>query len=314
MYRIGIDLGGTNIVAGVVNEQYNIIATARCKTAMPRPADDIIASMAAVCRTAVEKAGLTMDDIAGIGVGTPGSCNTGTGVVERAANLGFIHEPLRDKLEAHLHKPVHIENDANAAAYGETLAGAAKGKRHCVCITLGTGVGGGAIVDGHILSGHNFAGAELGHTVIVADGELCTCGRRGCWEAYSSATALVKQTKRAMQADKDSLLWTLTDGGKHVSGRSAFDGMRAGDKTATAVVERYIRYLACGLTNMVNIFQPEVLCIGGGISREGEALLAPLRTIIDNEQFAQMTASKTAVCTAALGNDAGIIGAAYLGT
>ncbi len=314
MYRIGIDLGGTNIVAGIVNQAYQIIAVARCKTARPRSADAIIDDMARLCREAANKAGLAMEDIDGIGVGTPGSCNTRTGVVERAANLGFINEPLRDKLEARLHKPVHIENDANAAAYGETLAGAAKGKSSCVCITLGTGVGGGVVIDGRILEGHNFAGAELGHAVIEMHGEHCTCGRRGCWEAYSSATALTRQTKAAMAKDKDSLLWSLSDGGQRVNGRTAFDGMRAGDKTATAVVERYIRYLACGLTNMVNIFQPEVLCVGGGISREGETLLAPVRAIIEAEQFAQMTASKTTVCAAQLGNDAGLIGAAFLGT
>ncbi len=312
MYRIGIDLGGTNIVVGVVNEQYDILATAQCKTAMPRPADDIIASMVQLCHEAVEKAGLTMTDIDAVGVGTPGSCNTRTGVVERAENLDFIHMPLRDKLGALLHKPVHIENDGNAAAYGETLAGAAKGKKNCVCITLGTGVGGGVILDGCILDGHNFAGAELGHTVIAIDGVACSCGRQGCWEAYSSATALVRQTKEAMQANKDSLLWKLSNNGQRITGRTAFDAMRAGDAAAKAVVDRYIRYLACGVTNMVNIFQPEVLCIGGGISREGESLLAPVRALVEAEQFAQMTASKTTICAAKLGNDAGIIGAAFL--
>ncbi len=314
MYRIGIDLGGTNIVAGIVNDDYTIVATAKCKTNATRPADDIIADMARVSREAVAAAGLTMADIDGVGVGSPGACNSVTGVVERAANLGFINEPLRDKLEALLdNKPVRIENDANAAAYGEMLAGAAKGKTHCVCITLGTGVGGGVIVDGNIIAGHNFAGGELGHTVIVYDGEPCSCGRRGCWEAYASATGLIRQTKAAMDTDKDSKMWALSEGGARVNGRTAFDAMRAGDETAKAVVDQYIRYLACGISNMINIFQPEVLCIGGGISHEGETLLAPVRALVEADQFAQTTASKTVICAAELGNDAGIIGAAYLG-
>ena len=313
MYRIGIDLGGTNIVAGVVDENYKLITTAKCKTNTPRPADDIIADMARVSREAVSKAGLTMDDINGVGVGCPGSCNLDTGVVERAENIGFINEPVQEKLQKLLEKPVRLENDANAAAYGEMLAGAAKGSRHAVCITLGTGVGGGAIVDGAIITGHNFAGGELGHTVIVADGELCSCGRRGCWEAYASATALIRQTKAAMQKNPDSLMWSLSENGERVNGRTAFDAMRAGDEAATQVVEQYIRYLACGLTNMVNIFQPEVLCVGGGISHEGETLLAPVREIVSREQYAQTTESKTRICAAELGNDAGIIGAAYLG-
>lgn len=196
MYRIGIDLGGTNIVAGVVNDQYEIVATAKCKTRLPRPADEILLDMARITKDAVASAGLTMDDIAYVGVGSPGTCNAETGVVEYANNLGFENIPLRAELEAMLHKTVYIENDANAAALGEALAGAAKGAQSCVCITLGTGVGGGIIIDGKIYGGFNFAGAELGHTVIQVDGELCTCGRQGCWEAYASATALINQTRQ----------------------------------------------------------------------------------------------------------------------
>ncbi len=313
MYRIGIDLGGTNIVAGVVDETYRLIATAKCKTNTPRPADEIIGDMARVSHEAVNNAGLTMDDIIDVGVGAPGTCNSVTGIVERAENLDFINEPVRDKLQKLLDKPVRIENDANAAAYGEMLAGAAKGTTHAMCITLGTGVGGGVIVDGKIIVGHNASGAELGHNVIVYNGEPCTCGRRGCWEAYSSATALIRQTKVAMEQNNNSLLWSLSNNGKDVTGRTAFDAMRAGDETGKQVVEQYIRYLACGLTNMVNIFQPEVLCVGGGISHEGETLLAPVREILQKEQFAQHASSKTRLVAAQLGNDAGIIGAAFAG-
>lgn len=173
--------------------------------------------------------------------------------------------------------PVSIENDANAAALGEALAGAARGARSCVCITLGTGVGGGIILDGKVYSGFNYAGAELGHMVIMVDGEDCTCGRQGCWEAYASATALVRQTRRAMEAHPDSAMWKIAGSLDNVDGRTAFDGMRAGDDAASRVVENYVHYVACGLINVINIFQPEVLCIGGGICKEGETLLAPIR-------------------------------------
>ena len=313
MYRIGIDLGGTNIVAGVVSDEYKIVATAKRKTAMPRPAEAIMEDMVAVCLEAVENAGLTMDDIGGVGVGSPGACNSDTGVVEYANNLQFVNVPMRAFLEERLHKPVCVENDANAAAYGELVAGAAKGKSSCVCITLGTGVGGGVIIDGKIMAGHNFAGAELGHTVIVVDGEPCTCGRRGCWEAYASATGLIRQTKRAMEAHRDSQMWALAGNLEQVNGRTALDAMRKGDAAGEAVVDDDIRYIACGLVNMINIFQPEVLCVGGGICNEGETLMKPLREYIERERYSQYSDKQTEICVAQLGNDAGIIGAAYLG-
>ena len=314
MYRIGIDLGGTNIVAGVVNEQYQIVATAKRKTAMPRPAEAIMEDMVTVCREAVQNAGLTMEDISGVGVGSPGTCNSETGVVEYANNLQFVQVPMRAFLEERLHKPVCIENDANAAAYGELVAGAAKGKSSCVCITLGTGVGGGVIIDGEIMAGHNFAGAELGHTVIVVDGEPCTCGRRGCWEAYASATGLIRQTRRTMEAHRDSKMWEMTGGLEQVNGRTAFDAMRQGDAAGKGAVDAYIRYIACGLVNMINIFQPEVLCVGGGICNEGETLMKPLREFISKERYSQCSNKQTEICVAKLGNDAGIIGAAFLGS
>mgnify|MGYP002545913416 FL=1 len=314
MYRIGIDLGGTNIAAGVVNDSYEIVGRAKCKTAMPRPAGEIIQDMARMARQAAENAGLTMADIAYIGVGSPGTCNPDTGVIEYANNLKFDRVPLRDDLSALLDdKRVFIENDANAAALGEALAGAAKGTQSCVCITLGTGVGGGIIIDGKIYGGFNFAGAELGHTVIVVDGEPCTCGRLGCWEAYASATALIRQTRRAMEAHPESAMWKVAGSLDKVDGRTAFDGMRAEDAVASQVVDTYIQHIACGLINVINIFQPEVLCIGGGICKEGETLMKPLREHIERERYSKYSTHQTRLCVAQLGNDAGIIGAACLG-
>ncbi|WP_178725945.1 ROK family protein [Clostridia bacterium] len=313
MYRIGIDLGGTNIVAGVVDDEFRIVATAKCKTRIPRPAEEIVVDMARMAKEAVQNAGLTMADIAYVGVGSPGTCNADTGIVEYSNNLQFEKLPLRDMLGGMLDKAVYIENDANAAALGEALAGAAKGAQSCVCITLGTGVGGGIIIDGKIYGGFNFAGAELGHTVIMVDGELCTCGRFGCWEAYASATALINQTRRAMVNHPDSAMWSIAEDLDKVNGRTAFDGMRAGDAVAAQVVDTYIKYIATGLINVINIFQPEVLCIGGGICKEGDTLLKPLAAHIERERYSKYSSHQTRLCVATLGNDAGIIGAAFLG-
>lgn len=312
MYRIGIDLGGTNIVAGVVDDNYAIVATSKCKTACPRPAEEIVADMARVAKEAVQKAGITMKDVRGVGVGSPGVCNKETGVVERANNLGFINLPMCSMLEELLGVKVAIENDANAAALGEFKAGAAKGTNSCVCITLGTGVGGGVIIDGKVFSGSNFAGTELGHTVISVGGEPCSCGRKGCWEAYASATALVRQTRRAMEADKDSKMWEIAGSLENVDGRTAFDAMRAGDAAGTAVVDAYIYYIAVGLVDMINIFQPDILCVGGGICKEGDTLLVPLKKYIEAERYSQNTEKQTVLSVAKLGNDAGVIGAACL--
>ena len=313
MYRIGIDLGGTNIVAGVVDDEFRIVATAKCKTRIPRPAEEIVVDMARMAKEAVQNAGLTMADIAYVGVGSPGTCNADTGIVEYSNNLQFEKLPLRDMLGGMLDKAVYIENDANAAALGEALAGAAKGAQSCVCITLGTGVGGGIIIDGKIYGGFNFAGAELGHTVIMVDGELCTCGQFGCWEAYASATALINQTRRAMVNHPDSAMWSIAEDLDKVNGRTAFDGMRAGDAVAAQVVDTYIKYIATGLINVINIFQPEVLCIGGGICKEGDTLLKPLAAHIERERYSKYSSHQTRLCVATLGNDAGIIGAAFLG-
>ncbi len=314
MYTIGIDLGGTNIVAGLVDESYNILTTARVKTNMPRDPEFIIDDMVALCHKVVAQQGITMDEVAYVGVGCPGTCNVETGEVEYANNLRFSHVMLGPVMQEKLNKPVYIDNDANAAALGEAKAGATKDARNSVCITLGTGVGSGIVLDGKIYSGFNFAGGELGHTVIVMDGEQCTCGRRGCWETYSSATALIRQTKEAMSKDPHTLMWKLVDGDlSRTSGRTSFEAMKQGDATAKAVVDRFIEYLACGLVNVINIFQPDIVCIGGGICKEGETLLGPVRKLIEEGRYSKYCTRQTKLCVAELGNDAGIVGAACLG-
>ncbi len=306
-YYLGIDLGGTNIAAGVVDEEYKIIAKAKTSTLRHRTAEEIVNSMADVAKEAVKEAALSLEDIESIGVGSPGTVDSDRGIIVYANNIGFLNTPVGDMLFEKLGRPIYVENDANAAAYGEFVAGSAKNANSAVCITLGTGVGGGIIIDGKIYSGFNYAGAELGHTVIEVDGAQCTCGRRGCFEAYSSATGLIRMTKAHPESKMHEMM------GDHISGRLAFNAMRANDSAAAGVVEKYIKYLAAGITNVINIFQPEVLCIGGGVCNEGSALLDPLKKIISQEVYTRRSDKNTEIVIASLGNDAGIIGAAFLG-
>ncbi|MGN0677315.1 MAG: ROK family protein [Ruminococcus sp.] len=312
-YYVGIDLGGTNIVAGVVDENYNIIATAKTKTNCPRPEKAIADDMAKMALEAVKNAKLTIDDIEWVGIGTPGIANSETGIIEYSNNLGFNNTPMVKYIQETINKPVFIENDANAAAYGEYVAGAAKGAKNAVCITLGTGVGGGIIIDGKIYSGSNFAGAEIGHTVIEVDGAECSCGRKGCFEAYSSATGLIRMTKEAISENPDCIMAKMADEKGKVTARTSFDAMRAGDPVAKAVVDKYIKYLAAGITNTINIFQPDILCIGGGVCNEGDPLLLPVRELVKKEVYTRNSPKNAEIVIAKLGNDAGIIGAAFLG-
>jgi len=315
MYYLGIDLGGTNIAAGVVDKNNQIIGRATAKTIVPCAPEEMCDQLAKVAFAALENAKVSIDDISWIGIGCPGTVNRATGIVEFANNLSFDNFELSKLLSAQMNKKIIIENDANAAAYGEYMAGALHGATNGLAITLGTGIGSGIIIDGKIYSGTNFAAGEMGHTVIVYNGRQCSCGRRGCWERYASATGLIITTKEAMEkADRSSTIWQLAEGSlDNVSGRTAFDAMRAGDPTGQQVVDEYISYLGCGLANAINIFQPDILCIGGGICNEGETLLKPLREYIDHEQYAMNSTHKTKLCKAQLGNDAGIIGAALLG-
>lgn len=314
-YYLGVDVGGTNLAVGVVNEENEIVARANTECPVPCPEETFCDTLAGVIREALDKAGITLDDLPWIGLGCPGTVNRETGVIEFANNLGYSNFPLRDMLSQRLGgKEIILENDANAAAYGEYMAGSLRGARNAVAITLGTGIGSGIIIDGKIYAGSNFAAGEMGHTVIVYNGYPCNCGRKGCWEVYASATALIRCTKDAMKAHPDSKMWELVNGDiEKVNGRTSFDGMRAGDPAAKEVVDNYIAYLSCGLANVVNIFQPDILCIGGGICNERETLLAPVRAYVDQEQYTMNTAKKTKICRAELGNDAGIIGAALLG-
>ncbi len=313
MYKLGIDLGGTNIVAGVVDENYKIIATAKRKTNCPRPAEEIIDDMAAVALEVIEKAGLKKEDIEAAGVGSPGAIDPNNGVVCFANNLGFFNVPMASMLKERTGIDFYLENDANAAAYGEFVAGAGQGTKDFVMITLGTGVGGGIIIGGKLYSGSNYAGAELGHMVICMDGEMCGCGRQGCWESYASATALIRQTKQAMIKYPNTIMWQMCNKDINaVNGRTAFDAMRQGDDAGKLVVDKYIYYISVGIANCINIFQPEIICIGGGVSNEGDNLTEPIKKYVEGDDYARNVTNKSKIKTATLGNDAGIIGAAYI--
>jgi glucokinase len=317
-YYVGVDLGGTNIAAGVVNEKVEIISQASVPTQASRPGIEIVKDIAFVCKKVIADAGLTEADIASIGVASPGTIDDKTGTVLLAENLHFENFPiiplLRDMVEV---KNIFIENDANAAAWGEALVGAAKGSKSSVMITLGTGVGGDVVEDGKILKGFNDAGAEMGHFVISVDGRPCTCGRKGCWEAYSSATGLINMTKEKLAAceaeGRETVMTKLVAQKGKVNGRIAFDGLRAGDAAAKEVVDEYINYLASGIASTITLFRPEVLSIGGGISNEGQYLLDLLTERMRKEPFDAKLLENTDIRIAELRNNAGIIGAAVLG-
>lgn len=313
MYSIGVDLGGTNIAVGVVDDANVIIGRGTEKTNSGRTAEEIFESMAKAVDSAMTQAGISIVDVKSIGIGTPGSVDKENGIIVYANNLNFHHVPARDILKSYFDVDIYIDNDANCAALGEAVAGAGDGKKNFIAVTLGTGVGSGIIVDGKIVTGCNDAGGECGHMVINVDGEECTCGRKGCWEAYASATALIKQTKAAMLDDKASFMWKLCEGDlEKVNGRTAFDAMRAGDETGKAVVDNYIKYVSVGTVNLVNAFQPDIICFGGGICNEGDTLLDPIREYVSKERYSKYAEKQTRICRAVLGNDAGIIGAALL--
>ncbi len=317
MYSLGIDLGGTNIAVGIVDTETGVILRkGSVPTLAERHADEIIKDMASLCKKLAEEEGITVSDIAYAGIASPGTIDSENGIVVYSNNIKMENYPIAARLREYLGvEKVFVENDANAAAYGEAAYGASKGSKNSVMITLGTGLGGGVIVDGKLVTGINGAGSELGHTVISVGGLPCTCGRRGCWEAYSSATGLINMTKRKLEtlAKNETIMWEMVENDGKVSGRTAFNAMKSGDAAGKEVVDEYIMYLADGITNMVNIFQPDVVVIGGGVCNEKEHLVEPLKVLVDRDNYYKGKDGRTQIKVAQLGNDAGIIGAAMLG-
>ena len=312
MYYIGIDLGGTNIAVGLVNDEKKLVYKKSRPTLTNRKIEEIIKDMAELALEVLRDNNIPESDVGAIGIGSPGTVDGKNGVIIYSCNIPFDNTNIREEFKKYTAIPVYCGNDADVAALGEAYAGAAEGCDSAIMITLGTGVGGGIIINKHIVAGFNGAGGELGHMVIVHEGVPCNCGRKGCWEAYSSATGLIRMTKEAMQETKETLLWEICPNIDDVEGKTAWDALAKGDKVAAAVIDKYIRYLATGLTNIINIFQPEVLCLGGGVAKQGQLLIDMLMPYIEKERYSKGI-PQTVIKPAVLGNDAGIIGAAMLG-
>ncbi|MCQ2538142.1 MAG: ROK family protein [Lachnospiraceae bacterium] len=314
MYRIGVDLGGTNIVVGLVDQDMKICDTKSCKTNLPRSAEAIVADIGMLCKEIMKQNRLELSDIASVGVGVPGTANQETGIIEYANNLGFDMVPFVDMLKKHINLPIYMDNDANAAAWGEYKAGKYDSDSF-VMVTLGTGVGGGVVVGGKLVRGCNYAAGELGHTTIDFNGVPCNCGRTGCFEAYGSATALIQQTKAALTAatDADTVLWELCDNDiSKIEAKHVFDAVAKKDELGLKLLDNYTTYLAEGLANIINIFQPAVLTIGGGVSKAGDTLLNPVREKTAKLIYSRNAKVNTKIIAAKYDNDAGIIGAALL--
>ncbi len=309
-YYVGIDLGGTFIKGGIVDDLGNIIYEDKTPTESDKGAEKVAENIAALVASLLKKVGLGTDDVEGVGMGVPGMIDSKNGNVIYSNNLVWKDFDIGPKVAALTGLRVKIANDANVAALGEVKFGAAKGYDSAILLTLGTGVGGGIVVDGALIEGNKSAGAELGHAVIVAGGEQCTCGRKGCLEAYASASAIIRDTKRAMQAHKDSKMWEIGSLDQ-VTGKTAFD-YQGVDEYAKAVVNGYIENLACGITNFANIFRPEVVILGGGVCAQGDTLIKPLQALLDKEIFAGNLGPQVPIVIAQLGNSAGLLGGAAL--
>ena len=310
-YYIGIDLGGTFIKGGIVNENGEILVSDKVPTEVEKGDKGVAANIVRLAKMLLERQGLTTNDVEGLGIGSPGMIDSAEGNVVYANNLGWENFRICDEISNNLGGiTLKIGNDANVAALGEVKFGAARNYNSAIMITLGTGVGGGIVIDGKLVEGNMGAGAELGHIVIVKGGEQCSCGRKGCFEAYSSATALIRDTKRAMEMHPDSKMWECGSLDM-VCGKTVFDFAPI-DPYAKEVVDSYIEHLACGLINYANIFRSEVILLGGGVCAQGDNLIKPLQAIMDREIYAGDKGPRVPILIAELENSAGLLGAAAL--
>ncbi len=309
-YYVGIDLGGTFIKGGIVNENGEILLEDKVPTQTEKGGEAVAENIANLAKSLMERMGLTAEDVVGLGMGVPGMIDSKKGVVVFAGNLNWEHFPVGDEVAKRTGLTVKVANDANVATLAEVKFGVAKAYDDAIMLTLGTGVGGGIVVDGKLIEGNQGAGAELGHAVICAGGEQCTCGRKGCLEAYASATAIIRDTKRAMSAHKDSKMWEIGELDK-VTGKTAFD-YKDVDSYAREVVEHYYEMLACGITSFANVFRPQAIILGGGVCAQGEALVKPVQARVNKEIFAGNRGPQVPILIAELGNSAGLLGAAAL--
>ena len=309
-YYAGLDLGGTFIKGAIIDSEGNLLIKDKIPTKKERPYTEIAKDMCNLVSTLANKVGVKIE---AVGLGSPGAIDSANGVVIYNNNIGWKKVEIYKEITNSLNVPSFVANDANVGALGEQYYGFKNKYKDVIFITLGTGVGGGIIIDGNLFEGYKSVGAEIGHAVIKMGGEPCMCGRKGCFEAYASASALVRQTKKAMLKNKDSKLWEIAQNDiENVDGKTAFDGVRMGDKTAKKVVDTYIKYLAEGVLNLCNEFRPEAVILGGGICAEGEMLFKPLKKIVEKYIYGGVEYAPIEILAATLGNDAGVYGAARL--
>lgn len=311
MYAVGVDIGGMSVKVGIVDENGKILASNRRKTA--ETAGKIVENLDEQIKELLSDLKITSVELKGIGIGSPGVVDSENGKVKKSCNLPFSDFNIVEEMKKRFDMPVKVSNDANVAALGETIFGCAKDYKDALMFTLGTGVGGGIVINDKLYEGGSSMGAELGHVTLVAGGEPCNCGRCGCIESYCSATALIRQTKEAMKKDLDSAMWQFVGGDiEKVDGRTAFECSKSGDKTAIKVVDAYVEYLSDAAMSMFNIFRPQAFILGGGVSAQGEYLNAKIREKCEKHFYGHEGTPVPKIITATLGNDAGIIGAAAL--
>lgn len=314
MVYVGIDVGGTGVQVGIVDENGVILEKGSIPTRVDRPYQEIIKDMADCTLATLEKAGKGLLEVKSVGVGVPGIADQKSGVVVFCTNLAWHDVPFREEFQKHIDKPVYIDNDATVAALAESVAGVSAGTDSSVFMTLGTGVGGGIILHGKVWSGFHGIGSEIGHMILELDGEPCSCGNLGCLERYCSATAIIRMAREMMDKHPDSLIMTLCGGDPaKINAKIVFDAAREGDEIALKVFRRYVRYLAQAISNVIVFLDPEVVVLGGGVSKAGSFLLDAVRQEVPKYLlFKTMPYSRIEL--ARLGPDAGVIGAAMLGT
>jgi len=305
---VGLDVGGTTMKAGVVDDAGQVLASANLPTEAHRGQEFGLERMCETIRLAVQTARVSMANIAAIGVATPGTMDIPGGIILDPPNLKpWKNVPVRKHIQGVFAKPTAFQNDANAAALGEFWIGAGQGIHSMVLYTLGTGVGGGIVIGNRVLEGEHSHGAELGHVKIeMTNPRQCGCGRWGCLEAYASATAVVKRTQEALSSGIRS---SLTDLQGELTARDVFDAAMAGDALSEKVVEETAYYLAVGTTNMLHTVDPDMVVFAGGMIAAGESFLNRIRKHVKELAF-PVPAEKTRLCYAKLGTDAGFIGAA----
>lgn len=312
--RVGVDIGGMSIKIGLVTEDYKIVVKkvipTEAETKTPR---QIAEAISTAIQELFKERGASLRDCTAVGIACPGTVDAEKGMVVYSNNIHWKDVPLIGWMKEYLNLPMALANDADAAALGEVLAGAAVGKEDAILITLGTGVGGGVVLKKKIFMGPLRGGCEPGHTVVQIGGRLCTCGRKGCLEAYASATALMKSAQERATANPASKLYRLYEAnGKKMDGRLVYEAGKNGDKVAKEVLEEYETYLSEGIANLINIFRPQVVILGGGISNQKENLTRPLQEKIAKLCFGGEHSEIPELVTSCLGNDAGIIGAAFV--